>query len=183
MNSSERSEVFDVIKYFSVTAIILVIVRALLFSPVEVDGASMYPTLADEDKIIINKLSDYDRFDIIVFQGENNKVYVKRIIGIEGDHIEFKHDQLLINGEAVEEPYLTSLKQSIITDKLTGSFNLEELYGFDTIPAGQFFVLGDNRLDSLDSRHPYIIGLVKHDQIFGEVELIYYPFNHAKWVK
>ena len=180
MISSEKS---GVIKYFLITAAILIIVRALIFSPVEVDGASMYPTLADEDKIIINKLSDYERFDIIVFKGKNNKVYVKRIIGIEGDHIAFKQDQLLINGETVEEPYLTSLKQTMITDKLTGSFNLEELYGFDTIPAGHYFVLGDNRLDSLDSRHPYIISLVKHDQIFGEAELIYYPFKHAKWIK
>jgi signal peptidase I len=100
-----------------------------------------------------------------------------------GDKIHFKNDELFINDKLFDEPYLASLKQSIDGGKLTGSFNLLDLYGAKEVPSGQYFVLGDNRLDSLDSRHPYVIGLVNDEQILGEVELIFFPFSNMKWIK
>lgn len=181
--SYNKNEALKTVVLFIVTVIAFLLIRTFLFSPIEVDGASMYPALEDEDKIVINKLSHYDRFDIIVFKGTNEKIYVKRIIGMPGDKIHFKNDELYINDELFDEPYLTTLKQSINSGKLTGSFNLLDLYGANEIPSGQYFVLGDNRLDSIDSRNPYIIGLVNEEQILGEVELIFYPFSNIKWIK
>lgn len=179
-----KNEVFKNVRFYLVTGIAFILIRTFLFSPIEVDGASMYPSLEDEDKIVINKLSHYDRFDIIVFKGSNKKNnYVKRIIGLPGDKIHFKNDELFINDEVFDEPYLATLKESVNGGKLTGSFNFFDLYGSYEVPSGHYFVLGDNRIDSIDSRHPYIIGLVKDEQIMGEVEFIFYPYSHMKWIR
>lgn len=141
----------------------------------------MMPTYEDGDKVIVNKIgkkiSEFDRFDVIVFKAPEGKNYIKRIIGIPGDHIEYKDDVLYINGETYDEPYLDAYKSQLKDfGNLTYDFTLEEVAGIHEVPEGYFFVLGDNRRRSLDSREQSV-GLVSMDKILGEVNVRYYPFD------
>ena len=139
----------------------------------------MQPTLHDRDYMIVNKFSyrftEADRFDIVVFHAEEQKDYIKRIIGLPGEHIAYKNDELYVNGEAVKEPFLESEKEAIAPNVLTTDFTLEEQPGgYSVIPKGYVFVLGDNRLDSKDSRY---LGLISDEEIVGKTSLTYWPFD------
>jgi signal peptidase I len=85
------------------------------------------------------------------------------VIGLPGDEIYYKDDQLYVNNKAVNEPFLPLKDNSNVT-KLTGNFTLEEITNDTKIPKGYIFVIGDNRLQSRDSRH---FGLVKMDDVIG----------------
>ena len=173
--------------YIFITIALIIGIRLFLVTPVVVAGPSMMPTLNDQDKIVVNKLTPkvfgYDRFDVIVFQQDEASHYVKRIIGLPGDTVVYKNDVLYINGTEVDEPFLEEIRSSVKFGKLTGDFNFQELYQMDVIPEGKFFVLGDNRLNSSDSREPNYIGLVDIEEITGRANFIMYPMDHAKWIK
>lgn len=124
----------------------------------------MMPTLEDGDRMIVNKIGykigEPKRFDIVVFHAPEQKNYIKRVIGLPGDTLEYKDDQLYINGEPIEEPYLDAYKAQITEGTLTEDFTLNDIdvsLDSNTIPEGYIFVMGDNRRYSKDSRH---IGLV-----------------------
>jgi len=152
--------------------------RLFVFSNYMVEGKSMMPTLQSGNLLIVNKLryeiGSIHRFDIVVFHANQKQDYVKRVIGLPGDRIEYKNDILYINGQKVNEPYLRPYKKKLISGKLTGDFTLEEVTGEKRVPAGYIFVLGDNRLGSWDSRH---FGFVKISQVVGKVDLRYWPFE------
>lgn len=158
---------------------IALLIRIFLFTPVVVDGESMMPTLKNDERMVVNKinynLSSPKRFDVIVFHASETKDYVKRIIGLPGDKVEYKNDKLYINGKVYNEPYLDYYKSKLTDgDLLTYDFKLEEIppnYS-KTVPKGHYFVLGDNRRNSLDSR---IIGSIPKGKILGKVSLVYWP--------
>jgi signal peptidase I len=154
----------------------ILVLRFLCFTNYMVEGKSMMPTLQEGNLLIVNKLSyqigDIHRFDVVVFHANEKEDYVKRVIGLPGDQIEYKNDVLYINGKKTNEPYLQPYKQKLIDGKLTGDFTLEELTGKKRVPEGYIFVLGDNRLSSWDSRH---FGFVKISQVVGKVDLRYWP--------
>jgi len=150
-----------------------------------VDGESMMPTLQDHERIVLTKfgtnIDNIDRFDIVVFHATVDKDYIKRVIGLPGDHIEYKDDTLYINGKAYEEPYLDKYKNQMEAGvPLTESFKLEDISGSMTVPEGQLFLMGDNRQNSLDSRE---IGTISVDEIVGKANLVYWPINEIKLVK
>jgi signal peptidase I len=118
------------------------------------------------------KISEPKRFDIIVFHAPENKDYIKRIIGLPGDTVEYKDDTLYINGKPYEEPYLNEYKKQVIDGPLTDPFTLEEKIGQKTVPEGHLFVMGDNRRFSKDSRH---IGAVSMDKVLGNTSIVYWP--------
>jgi signal peptidase I len=183
----EKNELFEWIKVLTLAVLFAVGIRFFLMTPIVVNGASMMPTLEDEDKLIINKIgpkiSDYDRFDIIVFKSPEGPNYVKRIIGVPGDHIEYIEDELFINGEKFEEPYLDEYKTELIDPgTLTEDFRLEEYLGEMTVPEDSYFVLGDNRRKSNDSRNPDV-GFIPKDVILGKAELVFWPFDHFSKVE
>lgn len=151
---------------------VLLVFRFLLFTNYVVEGESMMPTLQQGNLLIVNKWEDIHRFDIIVFHANAREHYVKRVIGLPGDRIVYKNDVLYVNGKPMEEPYLKPYKRKLIDGKLTGDFTLEELTGKKTVPKGVVFVLGDNRLNSWDSRH---FGFVKMSRIVGKVNVRYWP--------
>lgn len=144
-------------------------IRFFLFVPIVVEGVSMMPTLEEGDKVGVNKIGvkfdDYDRFDIIVFETNEETNYIKRIIGMPGDHIEYENDKLFINGKHYEEAYLEDYNEAM-TDSgtLTENFALESYLGETIVPDGHYFVLGDNRQRSKDSRDPRI-GFVPQEKI------------------
>ncbi|MGL4523310.1 MAG: signal peptidase I [Bacilli bacterium] len=160
-----------------VAVAIVFFIRTFLFTPTMVDGISMMPTLHHEDRMIINKMSEPKRFDIIVFHAPQQKNYIKRVIGLPGDHIEYRDDKLYINGTYYEEPYLEQYKEELNEGVLTFNFTLDTLnalQGESIVPEGHYFVLGDNRQISKDSRH---IGFVDKTDVVGTSNFIFYPFD------
>ncbi|MRX70574.1 signal peptidase I [Bacillus lacus] len=173
-----KSEFLEWVKALAVAFLIAVLVRTFLFTPIIVDGESMMPTLEDQDRMIVNKIGykvdSPERFDIVVFHATEEKDYIKRIIGLPGDHIEYKNDVLYINGMEYDEPYLDQFKRQLIDPPLTEPFTLEDIIGQSTIPEGHVFVMGDNRRYSKDSRH---IGTVPIGDVMGKTNLVYWPFE------
>lgn len=180
--AKEKNEVWEWIKALFIAVIITTIIRYFLFTPIVVEGYSMMPTLQDGDKMIVNKLSKPERFDIIVFHAPEQKDYIKRVIGLPGDRIEYKNDVLYINGEPYEEPYLEEYKKQIVEGPLTEDFTLESipLIGQPTVPEGELFVLGDNRRSSKDSRH---IGTIPIEDVIGDANIVFWPLKNIRIVK
>ena len=126
----------------------------------------MNPTLKDKDILLLEKYDrDFSRFDIVVIRHQDTKI-IKRIIGVAGDSVKYVGNRLYINDEYVKEDFLPS---TTITD----NFNLEDL-NFTKIPSGYYFVLGDNRRNSTDSRY---IGLIAKEDIVGKAVFRLFPFN------
>lgn len=172
-----KREKLEWLKTIGIAVGLAILFRMFLFSSYVVDGESMMPTLEDGNLLIINKIeyniTNLERFDVIVFHANDKDDYVKRVIGLPGDHIEYKNDILYVNGKKVLEPFLASYKEKI-TGKLTKDFTLKKLINQQTIPKGYIFVMGDNRNGSYDSRH---FGLISLDQVVGKVNLRYWPFT------
>ncbi|MDY0407652.1 signal peptidase I [Virgibacillus soli] len=173
-----KGHISEWIKALFIAIILTFIIRTFFFTPVIVNGYSMEPTLHEEERIIVSKIGEPKRFDIIVFHATDKKDYVKRVIGLPGDRVEYKDDILYINGEPYEEPYLDEFKQKVIDKPLTHSFTLEQTpVGSEVVPEGHLFVLGDNRRGSEDSRH---IGAIPMEKVVGTTRIVYYPFKDMK---
>lgn len=144
--------------------IIVLLIRCFVVSPVRVDGSSMVPTLKDGDFLLLKKYDkEIERFDIVVLKNGSDRL-IKRVIGLPGEHIEYIDNELYINHEKVDDVKLFTK---------TNDFMLEDL-GVSVIPDDYYFVLGDNRTNSTDSR---IIGLVSKKDIKGTVDFRILPFN------
>ncbi|GGP09609.1 signal peptidase I [Oceanobacillus neutriphilus] len=164
----------------SIVAVLLIavflVVRAFLFENYVVNGKSMEPTLYDGNLMMVNtvtnNISNLHRFDVIVFHATEENDYVKRVVGLPGETIEYKDDQLYVNGEYIPEDFLQEEKENVETELLTEDFTLLEVTGEETVPEDQIFVLGDNRGDSLDSRS---IGFIPVDEVVGKVDITYWP--------
>ncbi|MGL4820336.1 MAG: signal peptidase I [Bacilli bacterium] len=179
-----REELWSWLKTAVVALVLIVVVRSFLFVPIVVDGKSMDPTLHDRERLFLNKIpshmDNYDRFDIVVFQSPDGSDYIKRIIGLPGDHVAYKNDVLYINGKPVDEPFLEEEKKAFGEGILTLDFTLEEATGYDRVPEGTVFVLGDNRDESTDSR---IIGCIDYKKIKGTASVVFYPFKEVRIAK
>ncbi len=181
MEKNTKSEVYSWGKSIVFAIIVAFICRQFIFTPSTVQGESMQPTLEDENRVILTKTSEIQHFDMIVFNApDSDERYIKRVIGLPGDFIEVKDDVLYINGKAYEEPYLDENKDVNLLDKLTYDFTLEEVTGESTVPENSLFVMGDNRLNSKDSR---IFGCISRDSIIGEVKFRFYPLQEIGILK
>ncbi|KAA0941021.1 signal peptidase I [Sporosarcina sp. ANT_H38] len=175
MEKTVKSELFSWIQSLLFALAIVFISYQFLFVPTKVQGESMLPTFEDKNRIIVSKVSTIDRFDMIVFDAPNaTEKYIKRVIGVPGDRIEMIDDILHVNGKVYDEPYVKRIDGDPITDRITGDFTLKEITGQAEVPEGAFFVLGDHRLKSNDSR---FFGFIYEDAVIGEVKLRYYPFT------
>ncbi|MBA2174132.1 signal peptidase I [Halobacillus locisalis] len=179
-----KQQWLDWIKAFIIAAVLAVVVRVFLFAPVVVEGPSMLTSLHSGQHLIVSKinytLGSPDRFDVVVFHATERKDYIKRVIGVPGDHVSYENDQLYINGEAIEEPYLTEQKQQYPNETLTNDFSIEQLPGgYEEVPEGSVLVLGDNRRNSTDSR---MLGVISDDQLVGEAIVSYWPLNRIEWI-
>lgn len=146
---------------------VVALIRSFIVTPVRVNGESMYPTLKDGEILVLNKMDrNFKRFDIIVATADKTKI-IKRIIGLPGENVEYKDCKLYINGSVVDD---------YVKECITEDFTLKDLYGYVMIPEGYYFVMGDNRKASSDSRD-YRIGLIKSDKIQGKAVFRLTPFK------
>ena len=166
----------EFIKDFIKIAILVIVIWAIdtwVISLQQVIGSSMSNTLNNGDMVLLfkakYKFSDVKRFDVISFYYDETKYLIKRVIGLPGEHIAYKDNKLYVNGEYVEEN----------RDFITDDFDLKQL-GYDVIPDDMYFVLGDSRENSLDSRE---IGLVAKKDIVGKVVVRIWPITGIKLVK
>ncbi len=151
--------------YF-IIIIVVVLFRTFIATPVRVDGSSMTDTLQNNEILVLNKLDkSYERFDIVVIKYGKSKL-VKRIIGLPGESIKYKNNVLYINDNVMDD----------VATARTNDFDLKELYNIDAIPSDYFFVMGDNRGYSLDSRD-YRVGLIKKSDIIGTTSFRVFPFT------
>nr|WP_319218528.1 signal peptidase I [uncultured Trichococcus sp.] len=168
-------EALNLILSVAIAFVLFVVIRTYLFYPFQVVGDSMVPTLETGDRLILNKLAEVDRFDIVVFPAPDgtDEEYVKRVIGLPGDEITYFQDELYINGEKIEEHYLEPLRedsgQMLMLDE-----TLFDMTGETSVPEDTYFVLGDNRALSKDSRE---FGFIPAAQIEGTADLRLWPLN------
>lgn len=176
----EKSDLWEWIKALVIAFLLAALIRFVLFTPIVVEGESMMPTLESGERMIVNRLNykvgDIQRFDIVVFHAPEKKDYIKRVIGVPGDTLEYKNDQLYINDKKVNETYLQDYKNQIVDGgTLTEDFSLLDYTGKKIIPKGYYFVMGDNRRNSKDSRH---IGLVSEEKIVGKASVVFWPIEN-----
>jgi signal peptidase I len=154
------------------SVIIAVAVILFLYQPVKVEGTSMMPALSDQERIFINKftyrlgLEEISRGDTVVFlyPGDPSKSFIKRVIGIPGDRVEVREGTLILNGQSVEEPYVPEEFRDRISAPLT------------VVRPGEYYVMGDHRSASSDSRS---WGTVPKAYIYGKAVFVYWPLEKA----
>ena len=160
-----------------IIVLIVLLANIYIVSFQQVVGPSMKNNLESGDIVVLNKIiykfRDIKRCDVVSFEYDSKNL-VKRVIGLPGEHIEYKDNYLYINGTKYTEDYLDK-------DVVTNDFKLEDLVGnYDKIPDGMYLVLGDNRTDSMDSRD---FGLVSKKDIKGKVSIRIWPLSGLKLIK
>ena len=151
----------------TVVAAVAVIVSVLFLPVLRVTGTSMTPTMMNDELIICSKRSDFKSGDIVAFY-LNNKILLKRVIGVAGDVIDIDGEgNVFVNGRELDEPYLN--------EKAKGECDIELPY---QVPENRVFVMGDHRAVSIDSRSTSV-GCIADEYIIGRVIFRLYPFGRA----
>ena len=164
MKDNEDNKVKKFLKEYVPYIIVLVfvvLIKKYVVSPIKVNGDSMFKTLHDGDIMILNivgyRFKEVKRFDIVVVR-EDKEFLIKRVIGLPGEKISYHNNQLFVNGKKVKDSY---------GNGSTDDFSIE-------VPKGKYFVLGDNRENSMDSR---VFGPFSKKRILGKTKLIVFPFS------
>lgn len=149
----------EVIPYI-VIVVVVVLIRTFIITPVRVDGDSMKNTLKNGDILLLYKLSSIDRFDIIVLDEEkDNEKIIKRVIGLPGETVAIKKGKIYINDKVINDEY---------------AYGETSDYNKVTLKDDEYFILGDNRLISKDSRY---FGPIKDNEIKGKIVFRLFPFT------
>ena len=153
----------------TIVAAVAVLIATLVLPVLQIEGTSMEPTLSNGDIVLLMKTTRFERGDLCAFTW-NNKLLVKRVIGLPGDWIEINTDgTVYLNGDKLDEPYVQQMA--------LGECDLE--FPFQ-VPQEQYFVVGDMRENSIDSRNS-LIGCIPKDQIVGKVFFRIWPFKSIRF--
>ena len=153
----------------TIVAAVAVLIATLVLPVLQIEGTSMEPTLHNGDIVLLMKTTRFERGDLCGFTW-NNKLLIKRVVGVPGDWIEINTDgTVYLNGEKLDEPY--------VEKKAFGECDLE--FPFQ-VPTEQYFVIGDMRESSIDSRNT-LIGCIPKDQIVGKVFFRVWPFKSIQF--
>ncbi len=162
---SRWKELWDWTRSILIAVVLALLIRMFLFEVFVVEGRSMYPTLVETERLMVNKIvyhyEEPELGDVIVFEHEPGRDFIKRVIGVEGDRVEIKQGQVYLNDQPLDEPYL-------FDDILMHDYEPVE------VPANYLFVLGDHRQNSMDSRDPRV-GFVSQEHLKGRAFLIFWP--------
>jgi len=175
MSEKNKNLLKDILSYV-IIIIVVILIRVFIFDPVRVDGPSMDTTLAQGQILILDKISyrkdDIKRFDIVVVKIDNKKL-IKRVIGMPNERVDIKDNTIYINGKKLKENYGSSKADD---------YDFEEKMGMEKLPGNGYFVVGDNRAISADSRYEGI-GFIRKEQILGKASFRIWPFTKFGKVK
>lgn len=155
----------------AIVAAVAVLIATLLLPVVQITGTSMEPSLVEGDIVLLVKYEKPQRGDLYAFY-YSNKILIKRVIALPGDYVEIDVDgTVYVNGEMLDEPY--------VLEKAYGECDIEFPY---QVPENQYFMLGDKRATSIDSRSS-VIGCVSKDQLVGKIFFRIWPFKEIKFIQ
>lgn len=177
-----RRLIIEYVIIAAVAVLVAVLVQAFVVKPYRIPTGSMETTLMPGDRVFTNRFiyhfSAVDRGDIVVFKAPGSgAVLIKRAIGLPGETVSLKDGRVLIDGEPIEEPYVRRVGgEPVPTDPFANgrAWSLTRPY---EVPADSYFMLGDNRIDSGDSRE---FGPVSRDEVIGEAFFIYWPLSRVR---
>jgi signal peptidase I len=167
------------IRDLAFSVLIAVVLIVFIYQPVKVEGTSMMPTLTDQERIFINKftykfgLGDIERGDTVVFwfPDDRTKSYIKRVIGLPGDRVRVEAGQVYVNDRVLVEEYVPAeYKDNLSWPRAGPGEPVHDL----VVPPREYFVLGDHRSSSSDSRS---WGYVPRDNIYGKAVFVYWPLE------
>lgn len=175
MGENNFFKFFKDIGGYVLVVVAVIAIRVFIFDPVRVDGPSMDNTLQDGEILILNKIEyrkkDIQRYDVVVVKVDGKKI-IKRVIGLPNEVIEIHDNKVYADGKELDGSF---------TSSYSDDFELSDI-GLKKIPGDSYFILGDNRNISLDSRYREV-GTIKKDQIVGKAVFVIWPFNKIKLVK
>jgi signal peptidase I len=160
----------DLVVSIAISAFIII----FLYQPVRVEGTSMLPMLEDQDRLFINKIAyrmgDIHQGDVVVFQypRDHSKSYIKRVIALPGDRLRITAGEVYVNGNRLQEPYVPA------------RFEDDRSQPEMVLPQHEYFVMGDHRSISSDSRD---FGPVDRDLIYGKAVFVYWPMEQVGVVR
>ncbi|BDR56029.1 signal peptidase I [Xylocopilactobacillus apis] len=194
MNSKTNKSFTNFFQTMILFGIVLIISQLLLTYVIGndvVNGPSMEPTLYNGERLLSARNFKVKRNDIVVLKAPDkvNQLYIKRVIGLPGDKVESKNDQLYINGKKIAQPYLSASKEKkglaqfnstygANQTQYTNDFTLKQLFHVDRVPKGEYLVMGDNRPVSHDGRS---FGFLKRSSLTGKIFVRYWPFNKFRF--
>lgn len=158
----------SLLRDIAISVVLAVVLIVFIYQPVKVEGTSMMPGLTDQERIFINKYTyklgagSIARQDLVVFHFplDPSQSYIKRIIGLPGDYVEIRDGTVYVNGNKLEEPY--------VPDDYRDHMSMEK----KVVPVDHYFVLGDHRSSSNDSRAGWV---VERREIYGKAVFVYWP--------
>jgi signal peptidase I len=177
--AASRSALVNTVAWFRdlmLSVLIAVLVILFLYRPVKVEGTSMMPSLYDQERLFINQFSykfglgNIERGDTVVFYfpGEPTESYIKRVIGLPGDTVSVEDGYVIVNGKKLQENYVPA------------EYRDDRSYEPKIVPAGEYFVLGDHRVSSNDSR---AWGFVPRNYIYGKAVFVFWPLSRIGAVR
>jgi signal peptidase I len=170
----DRGAVHSWMRDLVISVVVSAFIIIFLYQPVRVEGTSMLPVLEDQDRLFINKMAyrvgEIHRGDVVVFQypRDHEKSYIKRVIALPGDDLRIDHGQVYVNGTKVAEGY--------VPQRFADDRSQPEM----VVPVHEYFVMGDHRSISSDSRD---FGPVERDLIYGKAAFVYWPMDQAGVVR
>jgi signal peptidase I len=187
----KKSVAREYLESFLIAVILALFVRTWVFQAFKIPSGSMEPNLLIGDHLIVNKMEfaptataleralmphrAIRRGDVIVFKypEDPERDFIKRVIGLPGETLEVRDKRVIIDGKPIDEPYVHYLQPAAGASEIT-SFDVRDRYGPVTIPAGHYFVMGDNRDNSQDSRY---WGFLPRSYIKGKALIIYWSYD------
>lgn len=188
---SLKNDTFEWIKAILIATVIVIVIRWFLFTPTVVSGVSMEPNFHDKERIIVNKIiysiREPKRGEVIVFHAPEDLDFIKRIIALPGDTIKVLGDDVYINDELIEEPYIQDSindahDRGILYNSSKSFYSSDDGTSSVKVPENAIFVLGDNRPRSKDSRYDQV-GFIPMDEIVGRADIIFWPISDIKLIK
>jgi signal peptidase I len=191
MSDFKKSTAREYFESIVIAVILALFVRTWVVQAFKIPTASMENNLLVGDHLLVNKfvfgpaesamartllpVQNIDRGDIVVFKypDEPERDFIKRVIGLPGDTVELRNKKVHVNGQALDEPYVHFLEPAAVGQEVT-SFDVRERYGPMKVPEGQYFVMGDNRDNSQDSRY---WGFLPREYVKGRALMIYWSYE------